>query len=410
MFHRIGVAKMSIEPMILGVVSKNAHPLGCEQSVLEQIEYATVNQTKSAPSRKKRVLVLGASSGLGLASRIALTFGGDNADTIGVSFETSPNDIHSGSAGFYNNYFFKQHAEKAGHLAINIQGDLFSDQTKTQVIEAIETYFEGEVDLIVYSIAASKRITKTQTYHSVIKPLNQAISATFIDFSNDSWIERKVEAANEQDIISTLKTMGGEEWENWIDSLINSESIAQGCQTVAFSYIGSDITHPIYLDGTLGHAKIDLHQTSHHLHRELANFKGSAFAVVCQALVTRSSVVTPNLCPYVMALNQALENLGQFEGPIQQMQRLFYQKLAKEHDPKVDSQRLVRLDKRELSPTVQQKIKASLADMTAANFAQYPAYTKLKNSFLQLSGFAWDNIDYNQPVDYAAYLDSNTSN
>jgi enoyl-[acyl-carrier protein] reductase/trans-2-enoyl-CoA reductase (NAD+) len=395
--------------MIQGVVAHNAHPLGCEQAVLQQIEYATTHQSNVAPGRKKRVLVLGASSGLGLASRIALTFGGDNADTIGVSLDRAPSETNSGSAGYFNNYFFKQHAEKSGHMAINIQGDLFSDQTKSEVIEAIETYFEGEVDLIVYSVATTKRVTNGQTYLSAIKPLDHAIRATFINFASDTWEENLVEAATQEEITSTLKTMGGEEWENWIDCLVNSESIAQGCQTVAFSYIGSDITHPIYLDGTLGHAKVDLHQASHSLNRELANFDGAAFAVVCQALVTRSSVVIPNLCPYVMALNQVLENDGQLEGPIQQMQRLFYQKLTAQPSPDVDSQRLIRLDTTELNPQVQQQVKAYMADMTASNFSHHPAYRKLKTSFLQLSGFAWDNIDYQQPVEYATYLNSDTS-
>lgn len=398
---------MSIEPKILGVIAQNAHPLGCEQAVIQQIKYATAHKANVSSHPKKRVLILGASSGLGLASRIALTFGGNNADTIGVSLDKAPSENVSGCAGYFNNYFFKQHAEKSGHVAINIQGDLFSEQTKADVIEAIETYFEGEVDLIVYSVATTKRVTSSQTYYSAIKPLNQAISATFINFATDTWEQQRVEAATQQDITSTLKTMGGEEWENWIDCLVNSESIAQGCQTIAFSYIGSDITYPIYLDGTLGHAKIDLHQASHSLNREMANFDGAAFAVVCQAFVTRSSVVIPNFCPYVMALNHVLEKQGQLEEPIQQMHRLFYQKLTAQISPNVDAQRLIRLDSAELNPEVQQQIKAYMTDITASNFSQTPAYIKLKNSFLQLSGFAWDNIDYKQPVEYAKFLNSN---
>ncbi len=395
---------MSVKPIIHGVVAKNAHPLGCEKTVIQQIEYIKAHRESSAPKTRKRVLVLGCSSGLGLAARIALTFGDANADTIGVSLDVPPSKTHSGNAGFYNNYYFKKHAEQSAHTTINIRGDVFSQQTKNDVIEAIETYFEGEVDLIIYSVAAAKRISGDHTYYSVIKPIKQAIQAAFIDFSDNSWVEETVGPANDEEISATIKTMGGEDWENWIDCLINSESVAQGCQTLAFSYIGAEVTHPIYLDGTLGYAKVDLHQSSHSLNRELANFDGSAFAVVCQAMVTRSSVVIPNLCPYVMALNQVLTEQGLFEDPIQQMQRLFYTKLAEPHSPEVDSERLIRLDENELNSLVQNQVLNTMQTMNKDNFTTFSAYQELKKSFLQLNGFGWEYIDYKQPVDFSAYL------
>lgn len=394
---------MSIEPIIHGVVAKNAHPLGCEKTVVQQIEYIKAHRSAGKSKGRKRVLVLGCSSGLGLAARIALTFGDANADTIGVSLDVAPGKTRSGNAGFYNNYFFKQHAEQAGHIAINIQGDVFSKQTKEAVIEAIETYFEGEVDQIIYSVAASKRIVGDKTYYSTIKPLKQPIQASFIDFSNDTWVNQEVEPASEQEIEATLKTMGGEDWQGWIDTLINAESLATGCQTIAFSYIGAEITHPIYLDGTLGHAKVDLHQSSHSINRELANFDGSAFAAVCQALVTRSSVVIPNLCPYVMALNQVLTEQGLFADPIQQMQRLFYSKLANPHSPEVDCERLIRLDDNELDPAIQHQVSECLQMMNQDNFTTFPAYQQLKKSFLQLNGFGWELVDYSQANDYTSY-------
>lgn len=396
---------MSIEPIIHGVVAKNAHPLGCEKTVVQQIEYIKAHRTTQNVRRKKRVLLLGCSSGLGLAARIALTFGDANADTIGVSLDVAPGKNRSGNAGFYNNYFFKQYAEQSGHIAVNIQGDVFAKQTKEDVIEAIETYFEGEVDQIIYSVAATKRIVGDKTYYSTIKPLKQPIQASFIDFANDTWVNQQVEPATDQEIEGTLKTMGGEDWQAWIDSLINAESIAHGCQTIAFSYIGAEMTHPIYLDGTLGHAKVDLHQSSHSINRELANFDGSAFAAVCQALVTRSSVVIPNLCPYVMALNQALTEQGLFADPIQQMQRLFYTKLAKVHSPEVDSERLIRLDDNELNPEIQQQVSECLQQMNKDNFTTFPAYQQLKKSFLQLNGFGWELIDYSEENDYTSYLE-----
>lgn len=182
---------MSIEPIIHGVVAKNAHPLGCEKTVVQQIEYIKAHRTTQNVRRKKRVLLLGCSSGLGLAARIALTFGDANADTIGVSLDVAPGKNRSGNAGFYNNYFFKQYAEQSGHIAVNIQGDVFAKQTKEDVIEAIETYFEGEVDQIIYSVAATKRIVGDKTYYSTIKPLKQPIQASFIDFANDTWVNQQ---------------------------------------------------------------------------------------------------------------------------------------------------------------------------------------------------------------------------
>lgn len=396
---------MSIKPIIQGVVAKNAHPLGCEKTVAQQIEFIKAHRTNGKSKSKKRVLILGCSSGLGLAARIALTFGDANADTIGVSLDVAPSKSRSGNAGFYNNHFFKQHAEESGHIAINIQGDVFSSKTKEEVIEAIETYFEGEVDQIIYSVAASKRVTDEKTYFSTIKPLKSPIKASFIDFANDTWVNQNVEPATAQEIEGTLKTMGGEDWQAWIDALVNSESVADGCQTIAFSYIGAEITHPIYLDGTLGHAKVDLHQSSHTINRELANFDGSAFAAVCQALVTRSSVVIPNLCPYVMALNQVLTEQGLFADPIQQMQRLFYSKLANTHSPEVDSERLIRLDDNELDPTIQAQVSELMQAMNQDNFTTFPAYQQLKKSFLQLNGFGWELIDYSAENDYIDQLE-----
>jgi enoyl-[acyl-carrier protein] reductase / trans-2-enoyl-CoA reductase (NAD+) len=395
---------MSIEPIIHGVVAKNAHPLGCEKSVLQQIEYVTKHRTSTEAVKRKRVLVLGASSGLGLAARIALTFGDAQADTIGVSLDSAPTANKTGNAGFYNNFFFSQHAQQTGHVAVNIQGDVFSQKTKEDVIEAIETYFEGEVDLIIYSIAASKRITEQQTYVSAIKPIKQTVNANFINFATDSWTHQTIEAASQQDIDSTLKTMGGEDWEQWIDTLINAESVAQGCQTIAFSYVGSEVTHPIYLDGTLGYAKVDLHQSSHSLNRELANFGGSAFAVACQALVTRSSVVIPNLCPYLLALKPVLEKQGKYEDCIHQMQRLFYSKLIDTHGPDVDRERLIRLDDHELDPEVQKQVCVHMQAIDKTNFQHSEAYKALKKSFLQLNGFSWDDIDYTKDIRSDMYL------
>ncbi len=389
---------MIIEPVIQGVIARAAHPYGCEQSILKQIQY--VKAAKPIHSGPKRVLIIGASSGFGLAARIALTFGGCDADTIGVSFEREPSDKGTGSAGWYNNRFFKKYANREGRTAINIQGDAFSDQIKDEVIEAIETYFEGEVDLIIYSLAAAVRPNPAtgEMWRSAIKPIDQTFSGATISLENDEWQQQTIHAASPEEIDATLKVMGGEDWEKWVDCLINSESIAQGCQTIAFSYVGSQATHPIYLDGTLGRAKIDLHQTSHALNLKLANYDGGAYATVCKALVTKASVFIPGLMPYLISLYQVMKAKGTHESCIEQMQRLFSDKLYGHQPVPVDAERLLRMDDWELNIDTQERVQALLGKLNRDNFKQLGDYQGVKTEFLNLNGFGFANIDYRQPV------------
>ncbi len=397
---------MRIEPIIQGVVARTAHPFGCKQAVLEQIHY--VKSAKPISHGPKRVLILGASSGFGLAARIALTFGGADADTIGVSFERGPSEKSVGSAGFYNNIFFKQQAEQAGRIAVNINGDVFSNEIKEQVIEAIETYFEGEVDLVIYSIASGMR-RKPQSdefWHSVIKPIGEPVSGATVLLENDTWIDTTLPPATEEEIDHTLKVMGGEDWENWIDTLINNDSLAQGCKTIAFSYVGPEMTHPIYLDGTLGRAKIDLHQTSHALNLKLANFDGNAYATVCKALVTKASVFIPAFTPYILALYRVMKEKGTHEECIEQMQRLFSDKLYARTPVPVDSERLLRMDDWELNPDTQTRVQEIVEQMNASNFAELGDYQGFKQAFLRLNGFGIEGIDYQADVDLSLFMPS----
>lgn len=390
---------MIIKPEISGVVARSAHPLGCEKAILQQIDYVK----KAVPIKQgpKRVLIIGASSGFGLAARIALTFGGANADTIGVSFERGPSEKGVGSAGFYNNLYFKQQAEAAGRIAVNIQADAFSPQTKEDVIEAIETYFEGEVDLIIYSVASGVRpnYQTGEVWRSAIKPIGESVKGASISLEHDKWLDGELSPASEEEIEGTLKVMGGDDWEAWVDALINSESIAQGCKTVAFSYMGPELTHPIYLDGTLGRAKIDLHQTSHSLHLKLANFDGGAYATVCKALVTKASVFIPGLTPYLMALYQVMKQKGTHEGCIEQMQRLFTTKLYGVDKVPVDCERLVRIDDLELDKETQIQVAELVSAMNDSNFQQLGDYAGLKREFMQLNGFEFDDVDYQTDID-----------
>ncbi|CAH6947067.1 Enoyl-(acyl-carrier-protein) reductase (NADH) 2 [Vibrio chagasii] len=395
---------MLIEPIIKGVVAKSAHPLGCQETVKQQIRFV-----KSAPQIKdgpKRVLIIGASSGFGLAARIALTFGGAQADTIGVSFERGPNEKSLGSAGWYNNIYFKKEAEREQRTAINIVGDAFSQETRAQVVEAIETYFEGEVDLVIYSLAAGVRPKpdSDEFWRSAIKPIGESVTGATISLEHDNWVTNTLEAATEEEAESTLKVMGGEDWESWIDELINAESIAPGCKTIAFSYVGPEVTHPIYLDGTLGRAKIDLHQTSHALNLELANFDGNAYATVCKALVTKASVFIPGLSPYLLALYKVMKEKQTHEGCIEQMQRLFSTKLYGQSKVPLDGERLIRMDDWELDPETQAHVTELLNKMDENNFQTLGDYQGFKDEFLQLNGFAQPSVDYSKKLNSGDFI------
>lgn len=389
---------MQIEPLIQGVVARSAHPYGCRASIKEQIEY--VKQAPQIENGPKRVLIIGASSGFGLAARIALTFGGAEADTIGVSFERGPSDKGVGSAGWYNNIYFKDEATHHGRTAVNIVGDAFSDTVRNQVIEAIETYFEGEVDLVIYSLATGVRPKpeSDEFWRSVIKPIGESVTGASIMLENDQWVESTLAPATQEEAEATIKVMGGEDWESWIDTLINSESVAKGCKTIAFSYMGPDVTHPIYLDGTLGRAKVDLHQTSHALNIKMANFGGGAYATVCKALVTKASVFIPALSPYLLALYRVMKEKGTHERCIEQMQRLFTTKLYDQPKVPVDGERLIRIDDLELDPEVQKEVLALLEQMNADNFAEIGDYEGFKDEFMKLNGFNFEGVDYTQDI------------
>ncbi|EKY4193406.1 trans-2-enoyl-CoA reductase family protein [Vibrio harveyi] len=393
---------MQIEPLIQGVVARSAHPYGCRASIKEQINY--VKQAPQIQHGPKRVLIIGASSGFGLAARIALTFGGAEADTIGVSFERGPSDKSVGSAGWYNNIYFKEEATHHGRTAVNIVGDAFSDSVRNQVIEAIETHFEGEVDLVIYSLATGVRpkAESDEFWRSVIKPIGESVTGASIMLENDQWIDSTLAPASEEEAEATIKVMGGEDWESWIDTLINSESVAKGCKTIAFSYMGPEVTHPIYLDGTLGRAKVDLHQTSHALNIKMANFGGGAYATVCKALVTKASVFIPALSPYLLALYRVMKEKGTHERCIEQMQRLFTTKLYDQEKVPVDGERLIRIDDLELDPQVQKEVSELLSQMNADNFKQVGDYAGFKDEFMKLNGFNFEGVDYSQDISMKA--------
>ena len=389
---------MIIEPVIKGVVARSAHPYGCQQAVRKQIDY--VKQANPIVGGAKRVLVLGASSGFGLASRIAHTFGGAQADTIGVSFERGPSEKGVGSAGWYNNIFFKQEAEQAGRIATNIVGDAFSQQVRQQVIEAIKNDLGGKVDLVVYSLATGVRPNPEtgEMWRSVIKTTGKPVVGPTLNLETDSLAEMTVETATEQEIADTVKVMGGEDWASWIECLTEAGVLAQGCRTVAYSYIGPEVTYPIYHHGTLGRAKVHMHNTAEVLNSQLADIGGQAHVAVCKALVTKASVFIPAFTPYILALFKVMKQNGTHEGCIEQMQRLFNARFYNEGGVETDEQRLIRMDDWELAPEVQQQVSEIMADMNADNFTQLGDYTGYKQDFMELNGFGFAEVDYQQDI------------
>ncbi|MGR5140164.1 enoyl-ACP reductase FabV [Photobacterium sp. DNB23_23_1] len=393
---------MIIEPVIKGVVARSAHPYGCQQAVRKQIDY--VKQAKPIERGAKRVLVLGASSGFGLASRIAHTFGGAEADTVGVSFERGPSDQGVGSAGWYNNIFFKQEAEKAGRVATNIVGDAFSQQVRQQVIESVKSDLGGKVDLVVYSLATGVRPNPEtgDMWRSVIKTTGKPVVGPTLNLETDSLAEMTVETATDDEVADTVKVMGGEDWASWVQCLSDAGVLAHGCRTVAYSYIGPEVTYPIYHQGTLGRAKEHMHTTAEEINTQLAAIGGQAHVAVCKALVTKASVFIPAFTPYILALFKVMKEKGTHEGCIEQMQRLFnarfYCPKETEQGVLTDEQRLIRMDDWELAPDVQQQVSEIMAEMTAENFTQLGDYKGYKQDFMELNGFGFEGVDYQQDI------------
>lgn len=395
---------MIIEPVINGVVARTAHPQGCQQAVLNQINYSKKHQ--QIEHGPKRVLILGASSGFGLAARVALTFGGAQADTIGVSFERGPSEKGVGTAGWYNNIYFREQAEAEGRIAHNIVGDAFSAQVKEEVMALINRDFGGQIDLVVYSLATGLRPDpKTgETWRSCLKTVGKPFSGKTVNLEKNCLDTTVLEVANEQEILATEKVMGGEDWEEWIRWLRQNNALATGAKTVAFSYIGPELTYPIYHDGTLGLAKKHLQKTADRLNDLLSADQGEAYVSVCKALVTKASVFIPAFSPYVLCLYQVMKQMGLHETCIEQMQRLFSQKLYLPAGVPVDAARLIRVDDWELRPDVQQAVNKLMTTLTDDNFAEVGDYAGYKKEFLQLNGFAFDNVDYQKDVDLSVLI------
>ena len=388
---------MVIEPRIRHNICLTAHPLGCAAQVRAQIRY--VRSRGPLPRGPRRVLVIGASNGYGLAGRIVSAFAA-GAATVGVAYERPGLPDRSATAGWYNTEAFRQEAAAAGLPAWDVNGDAFTDEVKAEVVDRVRAE-TGPLDLVIYSIAAPRRIDPRtgEIYSSVIKPIGRAFTAKSIDFRSGAIAESTAEPATEAEIAHTIKVMGGEDWELWVNRLLAAGALAPGCRTVALSYIGPELTQAIYRQGTLGRAKADLEQTAGRLTGVLAGISGRALVSVNKALVTRASAVIPGVSLYIALLYRAMKARGLHEGCIHQMDRLLRDALYADRPAALDPQGRIRLDDREMRPDVQAQVIESWAKVTTENLTEFADLTGFREEFLRHHGFGMPGIDYTQPVD-----------
>jgi len=387
---------MIIKPKIRGFICTTTHPEGCAANVREQIELVKANgPVAGAP---KRVLVVGSSSGYGLSSRIAAAFGADAA-TIGVFFEKPGTEKKPGTAGWYNAAAFEAEAHKAGLYAKSINGDAFSNEAKQKAIELIKEDL-GQIDLVVYSLASPvrKMPDSGEVIRSTLKPIGEPYRSTAIDTNKDVIIQAEVEPASEQEIADTVTVMGGGDWQLWIDALSEAGVLAEGCKTVAYSYIGSEITWPIYWDGALGRAKQHLDDTAAALNSQLSAIGGQANVAVLKSVVTQASSAIPVMPLYLSMVFKVMKAEGLHEGCMEQIDRLFRTGLYAEA-PSYDDSNRFRMDDWELRSDIQQHCSNLWPTVTSENLFELTDYAYYKDEFLKLFGFGIEGIDYDADVD-----------
>lgn len=386
---------MIIQPKTRGFICTTAHPEGCAQQVQRQIDYVKAQPAIEGP---RNVLVVGASTGYGLASRIVSSFAA-GANTIGVYFDKAAEGARTASAGWYNSAAFEEAAAAAGRKSYSIVGDAFSDEIKAKTIDLIRTEL-GKIDLVVYSVASPRRThPKTgETFSSVIKPLGGTYSNKTVNFHSGEVTQATIEPATEDELRQTIAVMGGEDWQMWIDELQQAGVLAEGATTVAYSYIGPEITHAVYREGTIGAAKNDLEATAQRLNKQLGANGGRAFVSVNKALVTQSSSAIPVVPLYISALYKVMKEKGIHEGCIEQMYRLFSERLYGEGETLVDEKGLIRVDDWEMRPEIQAEVAKLWADLTTENVYELSDLEGYRREFFQLFGFETDGIDYEADV------------
>ena len=382
---------MIIEPRMRGFICLTSQPKGCEQNVKNQIEYV---KSKGAIDGAKKVLVIGASTGFGLASRITSAFG-SNAATIGVFFEKGPAEGKTASPGWYNSAAFEQEATKAGLYAKSINGDAFSNEIKEQTLDLIKADL-GQVDLVIYSLASPVRTNpNTGVMHrSVLKPIGQTFTNKTVDFHSGKVSDVSIEPCSGDDIENTVAVMGGEDWAMWMDALKAANLLAPGATTVAYSYIGPSLTEAVYRKGTIGRAKDHLEATAFEITKSLADLNGKAYVSVNKALVTQASSAIPVIPLYISLLYKIMKAEGIHEGCIEQIQRLYADRLYNGTEVPTDEQGRIRIDDWEMREDVQAKVAALWQEAVTENLEQIGDLEGYRKDFYNLFGFDVEGVDY----------------
>ncbi|MFV8376085.1 enoyl-ACP reductase FabV [Flavobacterium sp. LB1P71] len=394
---------MIIEPRMRGFICTTSHPKGCEQNVKNQIEYI---QSKGNINGAKKVLVIGASTGFGLASRITSAFG-SNAATIGVFFEKAPSEGKTASPGWYNSAAFENEAHKAGLYAKSINGDAFSNEIKKQTLDLIKADL-GQIDLIIYSLASPVRVHPVTgvMHRSVLKPIGSTFTNKTVDFHSGKVSEISIEPCSGDDIENTIAVMGGEDWGMWIDALKSENLLAPGATTVAYSYIGPSLTEAVYRKGTIGRAKDHLEATAFAITDSLADIDGKAYVSVNKALVTQASSAIPVIPLYISLLYKIMKEEGIHEGCIEQIQRLYQERLYTGNEVPVDEKGRIRIDDLEMRPDVQEKVAKLWIEAVTENLSEIGDLEGYRKDFYNLFGFNVQGVDYKLDTNEVVNIES----
>jgi len=386
---------MIIEPRMRGFICLTAHPKGCEQNVINQAGYI---KSKGAVEGPKKVLVIGASTGFGLASRITAAFGG-GAATIGVFFEKPPAENKTASPGWYNTAAFEKLAHQDGLYAKSINGDAFSNEIKQKTIDLIKSDL-GQVDLVIYSLASPVRTHPVSgiTYKSVLKPIGTRFQNKTVDFHTGKIADIAIEPANEEEIANTIAVMGGEDWAMWIAALQKDNLLARGATTVAYSYIGPSLTEAVYRKGTIGRAKDDLEAAAFAITDSLAAIEGKAYVSVNKALVTQASSAIPVIPLYISLLYKIMKQQGVHEGCIEQIHRLFKERLYANGKVPLDEKGRIRIDDWELRDDIQANVETLWKEATTDTLASIGDLEGYRTDFYNLFGFKVDKVNYTEDV------------
>ena len=387
---------MKIEPKIRQNICLTAHPEGCREQVREQIAFIQGQPRIKGPAR---VLVVGSSNGYGLAARITSAFS-CGASTAGVFYERPGTETRTATVGWYNNVAFEREAREAGLTAVSVNGDAFSSEVKSEMIERIKNEM-GPVDCVIYSIAAPRRIDAEtgEIYSSVVKPIGQDFRGKTVDIKTGALSDVVAEPATEEEIAETVKVMGGEDWMDWIAALHKRQMLARGAVTVALSYIGPAMTAPIYRDGTIGRAKEHLEATAAKVQRRFADQNLRAIVSVNKALVTRASAVIPSVTLYISLLYAVMKRKGLHEGCIQQMYRLYRDYLFAAEPKPLDSDGRIRLDDWEMREDVQGEVADLWRQTVEAPFREVTEIEEFRSEFLRHHGFEMPGVNYDLDVD-----------